>query len=114
METLLSVLPWRASAFFYGTHGGAEVDLVVEHGDGELWAMEIKRSLAAKVSRGFHEACAESPPGESIRRPRGRGSRQLRRGSVYAKWRRRFAHVVDRLAPDDRVLASRRLSGGAA
>ena len=59
IETLLQVLPWRASAFFYRTRAGAEIDLVVEHNDGELWAIEIKRSLTAKVSRGFHVACAD-------------------------------------------------------
>lgn len=66
VETLLSVLPWRSSAFFYRTHGGAEVDLVIEHGEGELWAVEIKRSLAAKVRRGFHEACADLRPARAF------------------------------------------------
>ena len=66
VETLLSVLPWGSSAFFYRTHGGAEVDLVIEHGDGELWAVEVKRSLAAKVSRGFHEACGDLRPARAF------------------------------------------------
>ena len=66
VETLLSVLPWRSSAFFYRTRGGAEVDLVIEHGTGELWALEIKRSLAAKVTRGFHEACADLRPAKAF------------------------------------------------
>ena len=59
IETLLAVLPWRASAFFYRTSAGAEIDLVIEHGDGERWAIEIKRSLSARPSRGFHTACAD-------------------------------------------------------
>ena len=57
IETLLAVLPWRASAFFYRTSAGAEIDLVIEHGGGERWAVEIKRSLTATASRGFHSAC---------------------------------------------------------
>ena len=65
-ETLLSVLPWRSSASFYRTRGGAEVDLILEHGDGELWAVEIKRSLAARVSRGFHAACADLKPAQAF------------------------------------------------
>ena len=65
-ETLLSVLPWRSSASFYRTRAGAEVDLVIEHGDGELWAVEIKRSLAARVSRGFHEACTDLKPARAF------------------------------------------------
>lgn len=59
IETLLTVLPWRASAFFYRTSAGAEVDLVIEHGSGERWAIEVKRSLSAKASRGFHTACSD-------------------------------------------------------
>jgi len=54
LESLLSVLPWRSSAFFYRTRVGAEIDLVLEHGDGTIWAIEIKRALSAKVERGFH------------------------------------------------------------
>ena len=59
IETLLAVLPWRASAFFYRTSAGAEIDLVIQHGDGERWAIEIKRSLSARTTRGFHTACAD-------------------------------------------------------
>jgi predicted AAA+ superfamily ATPase len=62
IETLLSVLPWRSSAFFYRTVVGAEIDLVIEHGDGTRWAIEIKRSLSAKVERGFHLACDDLKP----------------------------------------------------
>lgn len=59
IETLSAVCPWRASAFFYRTSAGAEIDLVIEHGDGERWAIEIKRSLSARARRGFHTACAD-------------------------------------------------------
>jgi hypothetical protein len=33
--------------------------LLIEHGDGSLWAIEIKRSLSAKISRGFYQACSD-------------------------------------------------------
>ena len=59
IETLASVLRWPAAASFYRTSGGAEIDLVVEFPGGETWAVEIKRSLAPKVSRGFHVACED-------------------------------------------------------
>lgn len=62
LETLLSVLPWRASAFYYRTAAGAEIDLIIEHKDGTLWAVEIKRALSAKPGRGFHQACADLNP----------------------------------------------------
>jgi predicted AAA+ superfamily ATPase len=66
LESLLSVLPWRSSAFFYRTGGGAEIDLVLEHGAGTLWAIEIKRGLAAKVERGFHSACEDIQPARAF------------------------------------------------
>ncbi len=62
IETLLSVLPWPSSASFYRTSAGAEVDLVIEHAGGETWAIEIKRSLSARVSRGFHIAREDLNP----------------------------------------------------
>ena len=66
IETLLSVLPWRSQAFFYRTAAGAEIDLVIEQGDGTLWAIEIKRALSARVERGFHLACADLQPARSF------------------------------------------------
>ena len=62
IENILSVLPTRASCGYYRSAGGAEVDLVVDLGAGELWAMEIKSSSAPKVSRGFHTACEDLRP----------------------------------------------------
>ena len=66
IETLLSVLPPLAKPYFYRTSAGAEIDLVIEHNDGTRWAMEIKRSLAAKVGRGFHAACADIAPARAF------------------------------------------------
>ena len=62
IETLLSVLPLPSSASFYRTSAGAEVDLVIERAGGRTWAIEIKRSLSAKVSRGFHTARRDLNP----------------------------------------------------
>ena len=66
METLLSALPPLARPYFYRTSAGAEIDLVIEHNDGARWAIEIKRSLSAKVGRGFHLACADVEPARAI------------------------------------------------
>ena len=66
IETLVSVLPPRATPFFYRTSAGAEIDLVIEHNDGTCWAIEIKRSLSARVSRGFHLACADLKPARAF------------------------------------------------
>ncbi len=66
IENLIAVLPWRSHAFFYRTQVGAEIDLLIEHGDGSLWAIEIKRSLAARVERGFHVARTDLKPARSF------------------------------------------------
>lgn len=66
IETLINALPWRSSAFFYRTSAGAEIDLLIEHGDGTLWAIEIKRSLSAHAEKGFHIACSDLKPSRSF------------------------------------------------
>jgi len=66
IENLLSVLPWRSIPFFYRTSAGAEIDLVIEHADGSLWAIEIKRSLSAKVEKGFYIACEDLQPARAF------------------------------------------------
>ncbi len=59
IENVLSALPRLAEAYFYRTAAGAEIDLLLKLPGKELWAVEIKRSLAPKISRGFHLACAD-------------------------------------------------------
>ena len=66
IETLVTALPWPATASFYRTSGGAEIDLVIEFAPDEIWAVEVKRSLAPKVSRGFHSACADLEPAKAF------------------------------------------------
>ena len=66
VETLVSALPPRATPFFYRTSAGAEIDLLIEHNDGTRWAIEIKRSLSARASRGFHLACADLKPARAF------------------------------------------------
>ena len=46
---------WRYS--YYRSSAQAEVDLVLEGVKNSVWAVEVKRSSAPKVSRGFHSAC---------------------------------------------------------
>jgi len=62
LENLLAALPWRTQPLFYRTAVGAEIDLVLERPDGTLWAIEIKRGLAAKLERGFHHARQDLAP----------------------------------------------------
>ena len=44
IDNILSVAPQRVKHFYYRTTGGAEIDLVLEFGVDERWAIEIKRS----------------------------------------------------------------------
>ena len=66
IENIVSALPAHASFGYYRTVGGAEVDLVIELGGGETWAVEIKRSTAPRVSRGFHSACDDLRPARKL------------------------------------------------
>lgn len=49
----------QVEASFYRTSHGAEADLVLSFRNGEVWVIEIKRSSAPTVSRGFHLAAAD-------------------------------------------------------
>jgi hypothetical protein len=58
IENLLSLAPPGASAFFYRSSAGAEIDLLVEFAAGHRHAVEIKRSLSdPRPSKGFYLAC---------------------------------------------------------
>lgn len=62
IENIISSLPRYASYGYYKTAGGAEIDFVIDLGNQELWAIEIKRSLAPTVSKGFYIACEDLKP----------------------------------------------------
>jgi len=57
LENILNHLSnkWRYS--YYRTSAQAEVDLVLEGPKNEVWGIEIKRSSAPKISKGYHYAC---------------------------------------------------------
>ena len=66
IENLLSCAATNVQSFFYRSSGGAEVDLLLAWPSGELWAIEIKRSLSPKVERGFHAACDDLKPSRKL------------------------------------------------
>jgi len=66
IETLIAVAPEGTRANFYRTAAGAEIDLVLTLPLGEIWAIEIKRSLAPRIERGFHQACEDLSPARRI------------------------------------------------
>jgi uncharacterized protein len=59
IENLLAAAGPAVQGSFYRTSHGAEVDLVLTWPSGEEWAVEIKRSLAPTLERGFHSALAD-------------------------------------------------------
>ncbi len=58
IEQLLALAPPLATAGFYRTAAGAELDLVIEH-RGRRVAFEVKLSSAPKPTRGFWRACED-------------------------------------------------------
>jgi predicted AAA+ superfamily ATPase len=66
IENLLSCAPANVQGYFYRTSGGAEVDLLLVWPSGDIWAIEVKRSLSPKVERGFHAACDDLLPTRKV------------------------------------------------
>ncbi|MGC1205200.1 MAG: ATP-binding protein [Flavobacteriaceae bacterium] len=66
IENILAVAPSDVKPYFYRTSGGAEIDLILEFGINNLWAIEIKRSSAPKPSKGFYSACDDLNPKEKF------------------------------------------------
>jgi predicted AAA+ superfamily ATPase len=58
LEQLIAAAP-TAVASFYRTSHGAEADMVLTFPGGNTWVIEIKRSSAPAVSRGFHQAAID-------------------------------------------------------
>lgn len=63
IENILSVAPTSAEAYYYRTAAGAEIDLILDFG-AEQWAIEIKRTSAPKLTKGFHSACEDIKPSQ--------------------------------------------------
>ena len=62
VENLLRVAPPRAEASYYRTSTGNEIDLVLDLPGGRRWAIEVKRSSAPTLSKGFHSALEDVRP----------------------------------------------------
>lgn len=59
IETLIAASPAGTEPYFYRTSAGAELDLLLKLPDGTIWALEIKRTVTPRVSRGFHQAVGD-------------------------------------------------------
>jgi len=58
IEQIMSAAP-SLDYSFYRTAQGAEADLVIDFRHGQIWVVEIKRSSAPTVSKGFHQAAVD-------------------------------------------------------
>ncbi len=66
IETLIGAAPPRTEASFYRTATGVELDLVLDMPGGERWAIEIKRSSAPKLEKGFRTAIEDVRPSRAF------------------------------------------------
>lgn len=66
IENLIIASGEKRRPFFYRTEDGSEIDLLLERGGEIEFAIEIKRSTAPQVSKGFHLACDSLKPKHAI------------------------------------------------
>ncbi len=67
IENLIRAAPARTEASYYRTSAGAEIDLLLDLGSKHgIWAVEIKRSLAPKISKGFHSSVTDIQPSKAF------------------------------------------------
>lgn len=67
IESLLAVAPIGTRASFYRTSAGAEIDLILEMGARHgTWAIEVKRTRAPKVEKGFRIAIDDIKPNRAF------------------------------------------------
>jgi predicted AAA+ superfamily ATPase len=57
IENIHSVLPPLAATYFYRTAAGAEIDLVIQMPNAEIWAIEIKYGVAPKLAKHYRQTC---------------------------------------------------------
>ena len=65
IENLIQAAGAQRVPYFFRTEDGAEIDLVLERGGAVEMAIEIKRTTAPDVSRGFRLACNAMQPSEA-------------------------------------------------
>ena len=82
IENLLAAVPPLTRASFYRTAAGAEMDLVLElPGCRRPWAVEVKRSMATGLGRGFYNAMGDIGPERTFVVCADRGRHQIAVGT---------------------------------
>ena len=59
VENILNTISSTWTPSYYRSSNQAEIDLILERNNQEVWAIEVKRSIAPSLSAGFHNACAD-------------------------------------------------------
>lgn len=59
VETILNTISSAWTPSYYRSSNQAKIDLVLEKSNQEVWAIEVKRSIAPTLSAGFHRACED-------------------------------------------------------
>lgn len=66
IENICAVIDSRWQVSHYRSATQVEVDLILQTPNNETWAIEIKRSSAPKISRGYYEACKDIQAGKQF------------------------------------------------
>ena len=59
IENIIITLSDKWQYSYYRTTAQAEIDLILEGPKEEVWAIEIKRASAPKITKGFHSGCRD-------------------------------------------------------
>lgn len=59
IENIITSLSNKWQYSYYRTTAQTEIDLILEGPKGEIWAIEIKRSSAPRVTKRFHSGCRD-------------------------------------------------------
>ena len=59
IDNLIAAAGPRCTSYSYRTHAGAEIDLLLERAGQPWMAIEVKRSTAPSLSKGFETACGD-------------------------------------------------------
>lgn len=59
IEQIYTLRPEQSRLYFYKTHNGAEIDLVIAHGNRALATVEIKFATTPSLSKGYYECISD-------------------------------------------------------
>jgi len=59
IEQIYCLRPTQSRLYYYRTHNGAEVDLIIAHGNNAMATVEIKHSVTPDLTKGYYESIAD-------------------------------------------------------